>query len=308
MYILTSTPLWLDNLHGGVEIYFCVTPAQNCLALTARLTLEKLTCDCIHRMTSTAEVIKEFASITGANADTSRFYLESSGWDIGVRTRPIWANYQLNVFISHPQAATEMFFESGGQPVSAAAAGAPPPAAGRAASPPAPRPAQSQPKRYEASSTNLAEKEDADTCNGDCAVGCLSLHLCSGGGIRGFSDLGADEEEGKKQNYYTGGKSSGMMVEDPQGPPSGSSNDIVSQLMENARRYPPPLLRRVLYPPVDAYRAPRAQERWTNRPSRRTRPCPVPTSLHRRRYTQVFRASFVVRPTHAAHIAAVHRL
>lgn len=35
-------------------------------------------------MTSTAEVIKEFQNVTGADADTSKFYLESSGWDISV--------------------------------------------------------------------------------------------------------------------------------------------------------------------------------------------------------------------------------
>lgn len=56
------------------------------------------------------------------------------------------------------------------------------------------------------------------------------------GGIRGFSDLGGDDDE-EGQDFYTGGKASGMVVRDPKAPPSGSSHDIVSELMENARKY-----------------------------------------------------------------------
>lgn len=138
-------------------------------------------------MTSTAEVIKEFQNVTGADADTSKFYLESSGWDIS--------------------AATEMFFESGGQPTVAPAGGSGQAVAGGHAPPAtsaAPRPARSQPQR---------------------------------GGIRGFSDLGGDDAEEEGQDFYTGGKASGMVVRDPKAPPSGSSHDIVSELMENARKH-----------------------------------------------------------------------
>jgi len=139
-------------------------------------------------MTSTAEVVKSFQSVTGADEATSRFYLESSGWDLG--------------------AATEMFFESGGQPVTAQ-----PPGAAPAGAP--------QPSGTPASATNMSSTA-------------ASGQPTRTGGIRGFSDFSSDKEEG--QNYYTGGKASGMMVQDPQGPPPDNA-DIVAQLMENARRH-----------------------------------------------------------------------
>ena len=45
-------------------------------------------------MTSTAEVIKEFQNVTGADADTSKFYLESSGWDISVSLPAVYLLHQ----------------------------------------------------------------------------------------------------------------------------------------------------------------------------------------------------------------------
>eukprot|EP00005_Dracoamoeba_jomungandri_P000916 CAMPEP_0174254932 /NCGR_PEP_ID=MMETSP0439-20130205/4272_1 /TAXON_ID=0 /ORGANISM="Stereomyxa ramosa, Strain Chinc5" /LENGTH=329 /DNA_ID=CAMNT_0015336835 /DNA_START=8 /DNA_END=998 /DNA_ORIENTATION=- len=141
-------------------------------------------------MTSEAEIIGQFKSITSADDRTSRFFLDSSNWSV--------------------EKAVQSFYDLGGEIP--------------AEMPTSPSTLAPQPSTPTSSYANSSYRPGPSP-------------LRSTGGVFGFSDLAANNEEG--QNYFTGGKESGMMVQDPTKSPGGNLvSSLFSKAMNSQDNYP----------------------------------------------------------------------
>lgn len=194
-------------------------------------------------MTSAVEVLKQFQNVTGADADTGKFYLESSGWDLSVRAPGEDLLFCLGgtwllvgrTYVRNPSWWVVLLLRRPPQRCSSRAVDRL--CRPRPVLPQSTRPVQGSPDHRLHPDPSGGKGESGLSLFEAARLSDCSVVVCVGrGGVRGFSDLASRQDE-PAQDYYTGGKSSGMVVQDPQGRPSGSPADLVSELMENARRY-----------------------------------------------------------------------